>query len=73
MQQYDQVLWNYIPLLSSKEAIKKIDLQEDKANMFVKKVEINYAVTGLYSVTLNNSLSDENAFKSNILIFIYHM
>ena len=41
--------------------------------MFVKKVEINFAVTGLYSVTLNNSLSDENAFKSNILIFIYHM
>lgn len=73
MQQYDQVLWNYIPLLSSKEAIKKIDLQEDKANMFVKKVEINFTVTGLYSVTLNNSLSDENAFKSNILIFIYHM
>ena len=34
--------------------------------MFGKKVEINFGVTGLYSVTLNNSISDENAFKSNI-------
>lgn len=37
--------------------------------MFGKKVEINFAVTGLYSVTLNNSLSDENTFKSNIFFF----
>lgn len=41
--------------------------------MFGKKVEINFAVTGLYSVTLNNSLSDENTFKSNIFFFTYHM
>ena len=58
-----------IPLLLSKEAMKKtktqIDFQEDKINIFGKKVEIYITSTGHYCIKLKSKFSDENVFKTN--------
>ena len=63
-----------IPLLLSKEAMKKaktqIDFQEDKINMFGKKVEIYFTSTGQYCFKLKSKFSDENVFKTNA-VFLY--
>ena len=59
-----------IPLLLSKEAMKKaktqIDFQEDKINIFGKKVKIYFTSTGHYCIKLKSKLSYENVFKSNV-------
>ena len=59
-----------ILLLLSKEAMKKakakIDFQEDKINIFGKKVKIYFTSTSNYCLELKSKLSDENVFKSNI-------
>ena len=59
-----------ILLLLSKEAMKKakakIDFQEDKTNIFGKKVKIYFTSTSNYCIELKSKLSDENVFKSNI-------
>ena len=58
-----------ITLLLNKEAMKKakiqIDFQEDKTNIFGKKVEIYFTSTGHYCIKLKSKLSDENVFKTN--------
>ena len=58
-----------IPLLSSKEAMKKaktqIDFQEDEINIFGKKVKIFFTSTDHFCVKLKSKLSDENVFKTN--------
>ena len=51
-----------IPLLLSKEAMKKaktqIDFQEDKINIFDKKVIIYFTSTGHYCIKLKSKVSD---------------
>ena len=58
-----------IPLLSSKEAMKKaktqIDFQEDEINIFGKKVKIFFTSTDHFCIKLKSKLSDENVFKTN--------
>ena len=60
-----------IPLHLSKEAVKKtktqINFQEDKVNIFDKKVTIYFTSTGYYCGKLKSKLSDENIFKSNVV------
>ena len=58
-----------IPLRLRKEAMKKAktqtDFQEDKINIFGKKVKIYFPSTDHYCIKLKSNLSDENVFKSN--------
>ena len=58
-----------IPLLLSKEAMKKaktqMDFQEDKVNIFGKKVKIYFTSIGHYCVKLKSKLIDENVCKTN--------
>ena len=58
-----------IPLLLSKEAMKKtktqIYFQEDNINTFGKNVQIYFTSTGHYCIKLKSKLSDENVFKTN--------
>ena len=58
-----------IPLLLSKEAMKKaqtqIDFKEDKVNIFGQKVKIYFTSTGHYCIKLKSKPSDKNSFKSN--------
>ena len=60
-----------MPLLVNKDAMKKaktqIDFQEDKRNIFGKKVKTHFSSTGHYCIKLNSKLSDENVFKSNVV------
>ena len=60
-----------IPLLLSKEAMKKantqIDFKNDKVLIFGKKVDIKFTSTGHYCIQLNNKFNDEKYFKSNVL------
>ena len=66
-----------IPLLLSKEAMKKakthIDFKEDKVIIFDKKIDICFTSTGHYCIKLDNKLSDEKTFKSNIALFCTNM
>ena len=58
-----------IPLLLSKEAMKKAktqtDFQEDKINIFDQKVKIYFTSTGHYCIKLKSKLSDQNVCKTN--------
>ena len=58
-----------IPLLLSKEAMKKaktqIDFQKDQINIFDKKIYIYFTSTGHYCIKLKSKLSDEKVFKTN--------
>ena len=66
-----------IPLLLSKEAMKKartqIDFEEDKVLIFGKKVDIKFSSTGHYCIKLENKFTDEEAFKSNIVLFCNYL
>ena len=58
-----------IPLHLSKEVMKtEIDFQEDKINIFGKKVKIHFTSTGHYCIKLKSKLSDENVFKTNAVL-----
>ena len=58
-----------IPLHLSKEVMKtEIDFQEDKINIFGKKVKIHFPSTGHYCIKLKSKLSDENVFKTNAVL-----
>lgn len=62
-----------IPLLLSKEAMKKantkIDFKQDKVIIFGKEINIKFTSTGHYCIKLDNYFSEENYVKSNIVLF----
>ena len=53
-----------------KKVQTKIDFQEDKINIFGKKVKIHFTSTGHYCIQLNSEISGENVFKSNV-VFLF--
>lgn len=62
-------------LLLSKEAMKKaitrIDFQQVKISILGKRVDIKFTSTGHYRIKLDNKLSDESDFKSNVFFCKY--
>ena len=65
----DVVKYN-IPLLLSKEAMKKaktqIDFQQDKIYIFGKKIDIQFTSTGHYCINLHTKFNESKNMKSNI-------
>ena len=62
-----------IPLLLSKEAMKKantkIDFKQDKVIIFGKEINIKFTSKGHYCIKLDNYFIEENYVKSNIVLF----
>ena len=62
-----------IPLLLSKEAMKKantkIDFKQDKVIIFGREINIKFTSIGHYCIKLHNYFSEENYVKSNIVLF----